>query len=97
MAHTYATVSSKAAEARQIAASVRSLYYDLKQYLDTNTHLSIDWGAAQKPAYINEQANGNLEGHEFTRQAISNLIGTFDTLRTTIEAGHLGNVSNVVK
>lgn len=81
------------------------LLMDIERTLTANTGLAIDWGAAEKPAYIDEAANGNLSGRLFTRQQVSNAIGSLDWVRklltnqsmTNSQGNHVGNLTHLAR
>lgn len=80
-----------------------TLLADVQKALEYNSDQAIDWAAAQTPAYINEEANGNLSGRLFSRQAVANAIGSFDWFRklltnqlmTGSQGDHLGNLNQL--
>lgn len=77
----------------------------LNQVLEHNSDQAIDWGAGSTPAYITEEANGNLSGRTFSRQAVSNAIGSLDWVRklltnqsmTGSQGDHLGNLNQLAR
>lgn len=102
MAQTHnATVLPLAQEAQEIAKAWESLHYRAKRFLDSNSDAAIDWGAGQKPAVINEDANGNIDGANFGRTQLANFIGSLNTFRKVgdgeslndLGGDHLGNVN----
>lgn len=95
MALTHMRALEVAAEAKALADVLKSTYSFAKDFVATNSHLSIDWAANPKPAFLNEDAAGNLDGAEFTRAQISNAIGTFAAFIDLMDGGHLGNLSHL--
>lgn len=101
MALTHTRVSEVASHATSLAVRLKALHYDLKEFLDTNSDLAIDWSAGSLPAYINEDVDGNLDGHAFTRSQVANVINSFDQVRKTLDneavsqGDHLGNVNQL--
>lgn len=94
-------VKELAAHAKAVATLVKRAHVLSKNLLATNMHLSIDWGAGQKPEYIEEDANGNVADFQFSRQQVSNLIGSLDQFVKLMEnqavsqGDHLGNINQV--
>lgn len=90
-----------------ICDQTSGLLMKLDQVLTCNSNLAIDWGAApeNKPAYINEEANGNLSGRTFSRQEVSNAIGSLDLVRKLLTnqnidgttGDHLGNLNKLAR
>jgi hypothetical protein len=60
-----------------------------------NSTQAIDWGGT-KPAYLNEDVAGNIYGLGFSRQQLSNAIGSLDTLKTAMDAA-IGNLNQLAK
>lgn len=66
-----------------------------------NSDLSIDWAAVPKPAYIAEDADGNIDQLRYDRASVSNAIGSLDAIKTLVEGGspstgdHLGNINKL--
>lgn len=101
MALTYTRVSEVVTHAKTVSDEAKALHYRLKEFLTTNSNLSIDWGAVNKPAYINEDVAGNLDGFTFTRQQMANMIGSLDNIRKVLDneaasqGDHLGNINQI--
>ena len=103
MALTYDRVKLEADQMLELADEVRAVLSHLQQFLTYNTSQAIDWGAGTTPAYIEEDANGNLSGYQFTRQEVSNAIGSLDALRkllvgediSALTGNHLGNFNKI--
>lgn len=81
MALEYSKVQSEATAIEDVCNQTVSLLATYGQLLEHNSDLAIDWAAGAKPAYINEQANGNLEGKTYSRQQVANAIGTLTLIR----------------
>lgn len=98
---TFERAKQVAQACESIATRLKSVLKDVEQLLDTNSNLSIDWGNAQLPAYLVEDGNGNLSGLTYTRQEVSNLIGSFDQVRKLMrdqaptQGDHLGNLNKL--
>jgi hypothetical protein len=107
MATTHATATTEAEAVRLLAEKFLKIYDELVGLLDHNSALSIDWGNATKPAFLEEDADGNLSGLPITRQQVANAIGSFDALQTLLTGGtlaawqhpanHLGNLNLVAR
>jgi hypothetical protein len=95
MALTHTRDLEVATEAKAVAKVLKAADKRVRAFIATNSHLSIDWGGAQKPAHLNEDAVGNIDGVAFTRTQLSNAIGTFAAFITLMDAGHLGNLSHL--
>ena len=96
MALTSVVVQREAAAVQAVCAEAAALLARVERLLTHNSNLAIDWGAAQTPAYIPEEADGNLSGgFAFTRQAVSNAIGSLASFRDLMASGHLGNVNQL--
>lgn len=86
---------------KSLADQTKSLLWQIEEFLNTNLAVSVDWAASPKPAYINEDSNGNLDGVSFTRQQMANAIGSLDNLRkllrneATSQGDHLGNLDQL--
>lgn len=71
--------------------------------LEHNSDLSIDWAAASTPAYIDEDAAGNINTLTFDRTSVSNAIGSLDNVRKLMtnqvvtQGDHLGNVNKLAR
>lgn len=105
MALEYAKVQAEAAAIEDVSNQLASLLATINQLLEHNADLAIDWGAGATPAYINEEANGNLQGKTYTRQEVSNTIGSLDWVRklltnqtmTGSQGDHLGNLNKLTR
>lgn len=84
-----------------LSEQVVDLYTKINDFLEYNSDQAIDWAAGSTPAYIPEDADGNIDGLQFSRQAVANAIGSLDQLRSLMtnqaaaQGDHLGNL-NVV-
>lgn len=101
MALSYLRVIEATNEAKDCVDDVKAAFLKCQAFLTTNSNLAIDWGAGSTPEYIQEDESGNLAGFKFSRQAVSNIIGSLDsfvklmTAQTPSTGDHLGNI-NVV-
>lgn len=103
MALNYNRVQQEAQAIQSLAADVRVLLRRIDDTLRHNSAMAIDWGNASKPAYIDEDASVNLSGYSFTRQEVSNAIGSLDWVRklltnqsmTGSQGDHLGNLLKI--
>jgi hypothetical protein len=82
-----------------ICEEVAAMLTRINLMLEHNSDLSIDWAAATKPAYIEEDAAGNMVDRRFSRQNVANAIGSLDQIRklltnqATSQGDHLGNLN----
>lgn len=105
MALTHARVVEMAQALAATADEVKSMYGRISEVLKHNSHLSIDWAAGSPPAYLTEDAAGNLTGLPYSRQQISNLVGSLEWIRklldnevlTGAQGDHLGNINQVAR
>jgi uncharacterized iron-regulated protein len=95
MAMTSSRAYQVAKRGKDVANRLKSLRRDLTDFLEYNTKQAIDWAASQKPAYLEEDADGNLAGQDFSRAAMSNLIGTAAAINDILSAGHIDNIDAV--
>lgn len=98
MALTHLRAKEAAEFAQVLADESKRLLYRIKEFLKHNSSLSIDWAGDPKPAFLNEDVNGNLDGLDFSRTQLANAIGSLDQIRRTFEnevvsqGDHLGNL-----
>lgn len=105
MALEYTAVQREATAIEDVSNQLASLLATIDQLLEHNSDLAIDWGAGSTPAYISEAANGNLQGKTYTRQEVSNAIGSLDWVRklftnqvmTGSQGDHLGNINKLTR
>lgn len=103
MGLTHTRAMEVAEEAAIIATDMVDLFVRMERFLDKNSDFSIDWAAGQKPAFLNEDSAGNLDGAKFTRAQLSNAIGsiyqTKQLLRgETPQVGdHLGTLNQLAE
>lgn len=84
-----------------LCRNVAAILADIDDVLEYNSDQAIDWAAGSTPAYIPEDAAGNIEGKNYSRQAVSNAIGSLDWVRklltnqsmTSSQGDHLGNLN----
>ena len=102
MSLTQSHVLAEAKAIASVAALAVETFTQIQQILRHNTNLAIDWGAVETPAYIEEDAAGNIVGTNYTRQQIASAVGSLDLVRallnneelTTGNPGdHLGNLN----
>lgn len=97
MALQYSLVQQEADAIKAVCDDVVRVFARVNTMLEHNSDLAIDWGAGATPAYITEEANGNLSGRTFTRQQVANAIGSLDQIRRLLtnlaasQGDHLGN------
>lgn len=101
MALVFLRVLETAQTARALADQLAALHAKIHTFLEFNSDQAIDWGAGSTPAYITEDADGNIEGVRFSRQDVANVIGSFDQLRRLLTSqsvstgDHLGNLNKL--
>ena len=94
-------VIKAATEAKSLCDRLKLLNRDVSAFLAHNSDLSIDWAGDPKPAYINEDVAGNIDGMAFTRAAVANAIGSLDNFRKLVnneaptQGDHLGNFNQL--
>ena len=98
--------SSATADAvADVANQVATIHSLIQQLLEFNSDQAIDWGAGSTPSYITEDEDGNLTGKQFSRQDVSNVIGSLDWIRKLLtnqsmigsQGDHLGNINKLVR
>jgi hypothetical protein len=99
------TTATATAEAQALAAGAEQLlaaYNKVKELIAHNSDLAHDWDAGSVPSYITEDGvGGNMNGLNYTRFDISNIVSTLDEFRKLMEnqtpntGDHLGNLNNV--
>ena len=103
MALTHQRAKEVAEHCEALCNEAKALHYRILEFLASNSNLSVDWSAVTKPAYLNEDASGNLDGLKYTRTQIANAINSLDQLRATMannavtQGDHLGNINQIAK
>ena len=69
----------------------------MAQLITFNSNQAINWGAQSTPEYITESANGNIQGKSYSRQEVSNAIGSINTVLTAFDTDHLGNLNHLAR
>lgn len=101
MSVTYTRAAQLAQELKGVANDVRSLLARIDEFVSLNQTTSIDWGNAQLPASLVEDASGNLVGFTFSRADVSNAIFSLTQLQATLrnqavtQGDHLGNITKI--
>jgi hypothetical protein len=103
VALTYPLVKSEAEAFQVICNEVASMLTRIVQLLEHNSDLAIDWGAGTTPGYITEDADGNLSTLTYSREDVSNAIGSLDWVRKLLmnqdmasaQGDHLGNLNKL--
>jgi hypothetical protein len=92
-----------AAAIESVATELAAVLAKIDVILAHNSDLSIDWNADPKPAYIDEDGNGNITGLYFSRTDISNVIFSIEQVQKAmtdqdiVKGDHLGNVNKVAR
>ena len=103
MALTFEKVLREAEAIESMANEVVAMHSRIKQLIAHNSDLAIDWNAVELPAYITEDAAGNILGMLYSRAAVSNTIFSLLQLsnvlenETVVEGDHLGNFNALAK
>lgn len=101
MATTYDRATDLINEIKATCNDVRALKARIDALIPLNQATAIDWGAQSKPAVLNEDASGNLDGFKFSRQDVANVIYSLLQLQNTLtnqsvaQGDHNGNVQKV--
>jgi hypothetical protein len=101
MANTAARTIATAQRVSDVAQQVLSAFMVAHELLEFNSDQAIDWAAGSLPAYIPEDAAGNIDGLQFSRQQVANALGSMTQLRnlmtnaTVTEGDHLGTLNLV--
>lgn len=101
MAKSPARTVDFAEQAQALAKRHRELHTDTVEFLAANSDQAIDWNAAELPDYIPEDAAGNIDGLQFGRANVGNVINTFAQAVSLLEGGtpgtgdHLGNLNQL--
>jgi hypothetical protein len=92
-----------AASIESVCTEMVALLAKIDVILEHNSDVSIDWGGDPKPAYIDEDANGNINGLYFSRSQVGNAIFSLDQVRrcltnqTITQGDHLGNLNQLAR
>lgn len=101
MAVAYDRASDVVREQSEIAKQMQLLLLRVQNFIHINQTTNVDWGATPAPSVLVEDANGNLEGFQFSRQDVAN--GVFSMLQyvnlmtnqTVTQGDHLGNLDKL--
>lgn len=77
MALNFERVLETADAAKVLSNELGALLAKVDRFVEFNSDQAIDWAAGSTPAYITEDANGNLDGRRFSRQQVANVVGSF--------------------
>lgn len=86
-----------------VCTELKTVLAKIDVLLEANSDLSIDWGGDPLPAYISEDADGNIDGLQFGRAQISNALFSLDQVRNVLtnqavtQGDHLGNINQVAQ
>ena len=103
MALVYDRVTEEARAIQAVCTDMAFMLVRIQQILTHNGNQLIDWGAATKPAYIDEDAAGNMNGMTFSRVAVANAVGSLEALRKLmtnqsvagLQGDHVGNLNQI--
>ncbi len=103
MALQYDRVKETAEAAAELSNQLAALQARVARFLTYNSNQAIDWAAGSKPGYIDEEANGNLSGKSYTRQAVANAIGALDQInrhllnQTVTQGDYIGVLNQLAR
>jgi hypothetical protein len=92
---------SEAQAIAQVCTELAAVLAKADVILEHNSDISIDWAASELPAYIAEDASGNLNGLLFDRASVANAIGSLAQFRNLMtnqavtQGDHLGNINKL--
>jgi len=101
MPNSAARTVATAVRVSAVAEKLVDLLAEVNDILEYNSDQAIDWAAGSTPAYIPEDADGNIDGLQFSRQAVANAIGSMAEFRdfmqnaAVTQGDHLGNFNLV--
>jgi hypothetical protein len=85
----------------QVCSELAAVLAKANVILEHNSDISIDWAAGSLPAYIVEDAVGNINGLLFDRASVANAIGSLAQFRNLLtnqavtQGDHLGNINKL--
>jgi hypothetical protein len=98
VALTSAKVSIEAEAAQAVAERFLTVYESIVSLINHSNDQQIDWAAATKPAYIEEDpASGNIAGLMYTRQQVGLAFDTLVAIRQTMTATNLKNLNMIAR
>jgi hypothetical protein len=103
MANTHVRAKEVGDAAVELSNRMKGLLKDVHGLLQHNTALAIDWANETKPAFLNEDADGNLDGLHFTRQEMANALFSLSqfhallTNQAVSQGDYLGNLEKLAK
>ena len=105
MALQFSTVLAEANAFEEVINQAVVLESLINQLLEHNSDLAIDWTAGSTPAYISEEANGNILGKNYTRQQVGTAVSSLDWIRklltnqsmTGSQGDHIGVLNVIAK
>lgn len=101
MALEFPLVLDEAKAAQALCNTVVTITYQIQRFLAHNSNLAIDWGAATTPSYITEDASGNIQGLNFSRGQVSNVLFSLQQITNVVnnqaatQGDHLGNMNQL--
>jgi len=102
MALNLTRVQEEADKFADICTRLSRLIDEIDGLVTHNSHQAIDWAAASLPAYIEEDADGNLSGvgsghstYTFSRQEVANAIGSLASLAA--DSALRGNINHLAR
>jgi hypothetical protein len=86
-----------------ISSELAEVLAKINVILEYNSDMAIEWSAAELPAYITEDENGNISGCTYSRTDVSNVVFSLDQVRKLMtnqavtQGDHLGNINKLSK
>lgn len=103
MATTHARAKEVAEFAATLSNETKVLLSRIEEFLRHNTALAIDWAGDPKPAFLNENVDGNLDGLHFTRLEMANAVNSLNQVKVLLTGGapsqgdYIGNLEKLAK
>lgn len=103
MAASAQRLAEAARQASILATDGKQFFGRMNLFLSHMAAMSYDLTADPCPDYIVEDANGNIQGLDFSRQDLANAIGSFTQIRnlalnqTVTEGDHLVNLEKLAR
>jgi predicted ABC-type transport system involved in lysophospholipase L1 biosynthesis ATPase subunit len=103
MANTHQRAQEIGEAAVELSNRLKAVLKDVTGFLQHNSALAINWSGDPKPAFLNEDAAGNLDGLHFTRTDLANAINSFAQFKSLLtgqavaQGDYLGNLEKLAK
>jgi hypothetical protein len=99
----YQRAQELATFAAELCTDAKTLLTGITSFLQSNTAFAIDWANETKPANLNEDIDGNLDGLHFSRTEMANVINSLSQIKLlltgqSVSTGdHLGNLEKLAQ